>query len=462
MKKLFTIAMLLGSLTWSTLASAAQIDNIRSSTSPSKVRLVLDSQGSLQYKESFKDKLYTLELPNGQAKVMKHVVKDNLVQGVELKPQGKGSVLTIKLSRNVKPKLLRLQKPDRLVIDFPKIVVMRQDKQLTQGVNYSFLQDDFEGRQIQAHLIAVAPWAKFEWRPFSVAGTYNGRGSLVARAAKLKLPVAVNASYFDRDGWVIGNTKDRGRVMSIETTPRSAFMVNKGKSSVIKDVAYEGQVRLSNGALLDIKGMNRSRIADDLVVYNEYYAPSTKTNHWGREVKVQLKSHRILSVSTLGNMSIEPGTIVVSGHGAAAVDLAKCRIGDQLVYFEKFNEPEAQEAETLIGAGPLLLEEGQVSVRTQEEGIARDIAVGRAPRTAVGIKKDGTTLVLVVDGRSESSAGMTLTELARYLLKQGAWEAVNFDGGGSSEMCINGKIVNRPSDGRERMVAIGMGLFPKR
>lgn len=462
MKKIFIVAAMAVSLVWSTVSMAAQISNLRTSSTPSKVRLVLDSNEALEYKESLTNNVLALSLPNSKAKNLKSQLKDSLVQEVELQSKGSGALLTVKLNKSCKYKIFRLQNPDRLVIDLPKIVVLRQDKQLAKGVTYSFIQDDFQGRQIQAHLVTVEPEARFEWRPFSTVENRTGRGSLAARAAKLKLPVAVNASYFDTDGWVIGTTKDRGQLMSMESTPHSAFAVIKGRSAVLKDVSYNAQARLSNGKVLEIKGMNRRRIAEDLVVYNQFFGPSTKTNHWGREVKVRLKDHLILAVSTLGDMSIDPGTIVLSGHGDMAAELAKCRMGDQVVYFEELNLPEAKEAETLLGAGPLLLEEGIVNVRTQEENIAPDIARGRAPRTAMGIKQDGSTMVLVVDGRSETSAGMTLPELARYLKKQGAWEAVNFDGGGSSEMCLAGKIVNRPSDGRERAVSVGLGLFPKR
>ena len=100
-------------------------------------------------------------------------------------------------------------------------------------------------------------------------------------------------------------------------------------------------------------------------------------------------------------------------------------------------------------------------MRVAEEKIAADIAKGRAPRTALGIKKDGTLLLVVVDGRNNNSAGLTLVELATYMLRLGAREAVNFDGGGSSVMAINGLVVNKPSDGKERPVSIGLGLFPK-
>ena len=112
-------------------------------------------------------------------------------------------------------------------------------------------------------------------------------------------------------------------------------------------------------------------------------------------------------------------------------------------------------------AGPLLVYDGLVNVTASLEEIPSDIADGRAPRTAVGIKKDGTILVVVADGRSSRSAGMTLPELARYLIQLGADRAMNFDGGGSSEMVVKWSVKNRPSDGAERPVRVALGLFPR-
>ena len=269
----------------------------------------------------------------------------------------------------------------------------------------------------------------------------------------------MNASYFDTDGWVIGTTKDEGRMMSMEASPHSAYADADGKRMVIEDVAYNGQVQLANGRTLTIKGMNRARIAEDLVLYNEYYARSTKTNAYGREIKI--KNGRVVANSTAGNMTIEPGTVVISGHGANAAALAGVRVGDRVKLTETLGSAAADKAEIVVGGGPLLLENGRVNVRSAQEHIAADIAKGRAPRTAVGIKRDGTVLMLVVDGRSNTSGGMTLEELAQYFLRLGARDAVNFDGGGSSVMVIDKRIVNHPSDGRERAVSIGLGLFPK-
>ena len=66
----------------------------------------------------------------------------------------------------------------------------------------------------------------------------------------------------------------------------------------------------------------------------------------------------------------------------------------------------------------------------------------------------------MVDGRQANSVGMTLEELADFMVKYGAKAAVNLDGGGSSEMVVNNQIVNNPSDGRER--AVGSGIVVTR
>ena len=86
------------------------------------------------------------------------------------------------------------------------------------------------------------------------------------------------------------------------------------------------------------------------------------------------------------------------------------------------------------------------------------------PRTAVGIDADGRRLlILVVDGRSASSRGYTMVELADMMTALGAENALNLDGGGSSAMYTRAgtgamAVVNEPSDGGERTVPNGFGV----
>lgn len=73
------------------------------------------------------------------------------------------------------------------------------------------------------------------------------------------------------------------------------------------------------------------------------------------------------------------------------------------------------------------------------------------PRSAVGILKDKNWIFLVVDGRQKKSKGFTIIELAEFMKKLGCTQAINLDGGNSSTMVIDNKIINSPSTQKNRI-----------
>ncbi|MBP9206991.1 MAG: phosphodiester glycosidase family protein [Kofleriaceae bacterium] len=91
----------------------------------------------------------------------------------------------------------------------------------------------------------------------------------------------------------------------------------------------------------------------------------------------------------------------------------------------------------------------------------RSDCAARHPRTAMGLTADRATFLLVaVDGRSTSSVGMTCAELAGLMHELGAHTAFNLDGGGSTQMWVDGRgTINQPSDGSARAVANHWGVF---
>ena len=103
----------------------------------------------------------------------------------------------------------------------------------------------------------------------------------------------------------------------------------------------------------------------------------------------------------------------------------------------------------IIGGWPRILRDGRsvaADAPTVEGTISRNAEM-RHPRTAVGFSRDSTTLyVLTVDGRSQASVGVTLVELASIMRRLGAWQAMNFDGGGSTSMVVDGRLMNVVSD----------------
>ena len=95
----------------------------------------------------------------------------------------------------------------------------------------------------------------------------------------------------------------------------------------------------------------------------------------------------------------------------------------------------------------MLVKDGAKSLTWEVERAPKSFAESRHPRTAVAKLKDGRVLFVTVDGRQPGvSVGMTLAELADYLLTLGAVDAINLDGGGSTTMVLDGRVVNTPSD----------------
>ena len=90
--------------------------------------------------------------------------------------------------------------------------------------------------------------------------------------------------------------------------------------------------------------------------------------------------------------------------------------------------------------GPALIVNGQPMIKRGDGGW------GIAPRTAIGQTRDGEVLMLVIDGRQMSSAGAYLLDIQNIMLKYGAYNAANLDGGSSTTMYYKGRVVNNPCD----------------
>jgi len=103
----------------------------------------------------------------------------------------------------------------------------------------------------------------------------------------------------------------------------------------------------------------------------------------------------------------------------------------------------ANGAYNVLNFGPGLVEDGEISVAsTDEEDNARTLV---NPRTAIGEISENHYVFVVVDGRTDASTGVSLSELATFMQSLGCTEAYNLDGGGSSTIYYNGEVLNNPT-----------------
>lgn len=109
----------------------------------------------------------------------------------------------------------------------------------------------------------------------------------------------------------------------------------------------------------------------------------------------------------------------------------------------RYNKRELRELGAVEGLtfGPPIIVNGEKMIKSGDGGW------GISPRSAIGQKRDGTILFLVIDGRQPGySIGATLADMQNILYEQGAYTAANLDGGSSTTLYYNGKVINKPAD----------------
>ena len=309
----------------------------------------------------------------------------------------------------------------------------------------------------------IADHEKYQLLPVLARGKVPGR----ATVSQMNAPSAIatiNASYFGASGTIYGNTKIDGLTAGTTYFIRSAMGIRADGSTIFARQIYRGVLQF-NGAEVVINGVNCERNDNTVVVYNSWQGETTGTNNSGIELVVQ--DGVVVNIFRgKGNNYIPSEGFIVSAQGSAAEIFNTVFVGDMITFDEDYINVEHgadfNEAVHIIGAGPTLVKGGEIHVTADAEQFPADIRVGRAPRSAVGITRYGDYIFAVVDGRQAHSKGCTLTEWA-WILKNnfGAVEAINLDGGGSTELFFKGSLINKPSDGHERPVADALTIIKR-
>ncbi len=210
--------------------------------------------------------------------------------------------------------------------------------------------------------------------------------------------------------------------------------------------------------------LNQERAENAAVLFTPTFSPTTCTAS-GTEFVLEktpagpwlpLKAGlpfqaRIRNISQTGNTAIDPDTMVLSLSPSLVANLPVLQPG-MILTFSLETQPDLTGVQTALGGRPILLKNGEMADWEDKN---------RHPRSAFGWN-DRFFFLVVVDGRQKDlSIGMTFSELARLMQEYGCREAINLDGGGSSTLWVGGKVVNSPSDGRQRSIANGLILMQK-
>jgi len=300
----------------------------------------------------------------------------------------------------------------------------------------------------------------------------------LAESRGMNVLAAVNADFFftQHGGVPMGIVIEDGVYMSSPGGRNAVLFGADGSVDIL--TAPSVTITLNNnggreyfgnaGQVVNLSHFNKPRTDHGgMVLYSEVFSTvSTRTTTPGWSVRFRI----LEGVPSLSNtMTLEVVETVATGDAEAigqgymvltAAELGnlshefdKFAVGDIVTFSASASDSRLVNAGYATGSGYTLISNGVMT----DPGTWSAALSSRAPRTAFGIRADGSIIAIVVDGRnSEHSVGMTLSELADELLRQGAVHAVNFDGGGSSAMSVRipgereTNVISRPSDGSER------------
>jgi len=301
------------------------------------------------------------------------------------------------------------------------------------------------------------------------SGSREATSSMARRNQRAghRVVAAINADFFNTapyTGEPVNIQVERGEMVCMPID-RSTIGFTPENRPLLERYTFTGYA-LHRDTTARIDRVNAGRGTDMLVLFNRFFADSTRTNAWGAEALLTPLSGWMMNDTVAcrveavelykGGMPIPDDKVVLSGHGRSIPFVTALQPGDTVRIALHLPQTRARVKEVVGGFTRIVHDGANYALRGYaEEGGSSTFATDRHPRTAVGFNQDSTRLMLVVvDGRQQDlSIGMNLIELADFMISQGCHEAVNLDGGGSSTMVIRDQVVNSPSDGWERYVA---------
>ncbi len=275
-------------------------------------------------------------------------------------------------------------------------------------------------------------------KPQIASTKLNSKSTIRKIAQKENATIAINGGFFKpQTGTPLGALMIEGKVLSGPIFNRVGIAIfEQGNKTTFKLDNIDFIINAySKNHRIKIDNINQPRM---LSTHTLLY-----TSDWGKSSPVApkggynllIRENRVVKLSA-NPIVLEENDYVLSANKETIIKLAK----DKNVYIDLKLPTNLKGAKHIIGAGPYLVKDSEVFVDIKEEKL--QAIGGKNPRSAIGYKKDGTFIIVTVDGREKASAGMTLFELAKLMKELGCEQAMNFDGGSSSALYVKGKIVN--------------------
>ena len=306
-------------------------------------------------------------------------------------------------------------------------------------------------------LVAPRPGGLWELHPVLSDLAISGRQRLTAieRQASASATVAgINGDYSSADGRPAGLLMQNRVVQSVPDSGRSSIGIEPDGTLDVRHAAWNAFWQ-GRGQRRPLTGLNEPANQGGITLYTPAWGAATPPAAGATEAVIYPLpavtpgadlTGPVVQFTQGGNTPIPPGGGVLSATGGSAQKLAAeappgTRILIRYVLSSGWNDDV-----DALGGGPLLVRNGRAIFRAFEDFSATVLAP-RTARTAVGQRRNGSIVLVAVDGaRGGYSVGLTNYELAQELVRLGCVTGSGLEPGNSTTMAFDGQLLNRPSD----------------
>jgi len=342
------------------------------------------------------------------------------------------------------------------IMDYSSIETI-VDARVQRGLNYRNLREEtLKGSRSITVLELDLNRPQFEVRPFLANGSVSGLEDLVEIGRNNQALAGINGGFYEYSGRPLGIYMEDGNIVTgkVRDLVRATLLIDEYGNIDMGVHDWNGNLSLEDGRDVMVSGANQVPEDGQAVIINKYFGEKAPQLREGAVELVVNGDGKILGINRshfLAPSQIPDDGYIIQATGSKGNILGGLRTGETISFENRFfPEPELEgDVVHALGAGPNLVDDGNVNITSYREGFQQDVVYGNAPRSAVGITADNELLLVTIDGRQpERSIGMTLEELAEFMIDLGAIKAMNLDGGASARMMVRGFTMNVPSSER--------------
>ncbi len=327
---------------------------------------------------------------------------------------------------------------------------------VAKGIQWYRKKETMAGYTLRVSYLEIdLKTAEMEISPEVALGGIGYKEKVSAMAKRNAAYAGINGCYFDTvTNFPIGILIKDGKLLSEPYYyPRPYFVQTKdGKYAILN---LDQEIQLSLGAsLFLVKGVNKFSKNGDVIIYTEEF--SQQIPRQGDREYVVVENDRVISKEYAPRAPKNGFVVMLSPIGVSKY----VKIGDS-TEIRTIVSGYPYEIRFAIEGGPQILEGGKLiaSVETEKVRYGERLLTTRTPRTVIALAPN-KVFFIVIDGYQSASAGLTIEELATFLISKGFTDAMCLDGGSSSTMVIKSRVVNNPPGG-EPEIPVGLLVKPK-